>query len=152
MNNSNKKTKQIMFKDETCKTLNRIQKKVKISAKHELRKQLCNDDLLKNYFVLNPEKDETVVFRIDGSKSFESEQLIVTKHVSTSPPKINNLQSANYNHEQNQLFETNIIRNETQQPEETTNTIHNHQQQFDLFLLQLCCALMDQGQNRNFFQ
>ncbi|EFC41101.1 predicted protein [Naegleria gruberi] len=150
MKNSNirKKEKGLKFMDETCKTLNRIQKKkVKMSVKHELRKQLCHDELLKNYFVLNPEKDETVVFRIENTP-LENEQLIVTKHVSTSHSIVNNA-----HHEPLppvQASET--IRNDPQ-PDEIINTIHN-QQEMNLFLLQLYCALIHQqeGQNRNCFQ
>ncbi|EFC41100.1 predicted protein [Naegleria gruberi] len=149
MKNSNirKKEKVIKFMDETCKTLNRIhKKKEKISAKHELRKQLCNDDLLKNYFVLNPEKDETVVFRIENTP-LENEQVIVTKH-----SMVTNVQSTHH-HEPNppvQVSET--IRNDPQ-PDEIINTIHN-QQEMNQFLLQLCCALIHQqeGQKRSCFQ
>ncbi|EFC41099.1 predicted protein [Naegleria gruberi] len=138
-----------MFTDETSKTLNRINKKKVKSAKHELRKQLCNDELLKNYFVLDREKDETSVFRIDDIKSFENEQLIVTKQVSSSPPKISNV--SYQNQEPIPLVQSlETIRNDPQL-DETSNSLHNHQQ-LNLFLLQLCCAQLDQGENRNNFQ
>ncbi|EFC36018.1 predicted protein [Naegleria gruberi] len=141
--NQKKGSKQFSIIDETVKTTDKIIKRKPKSKYPGLRKQLQNDEILKNYFVFDNRKDQLTTFRID--KEFKIGNSVVTQHVRLVGES-NRIEERNQENRQDEM--------NTHAVDHQHFTVSNTNQQMDnstyqqemIFLLQLYSLLLQYQQ------
>lgn len=148
---SNKKqnTKQFSIIDETVKTTDKIVKRKPKSKYPGLRKQLQNDEILKNYFVLDNKKDHLTTFRIE--KGIQFGQNIVTQQVRVVSESNNSQEDFGQEEETNQSHVQNQIQNQILQLSNSNQPMNNeenmlNQHELNILLIQLFSLLIQHQQ------